>query len=129
MAMTNGPYKAWLDAMPIDEVRRRIERLEHKLSDMRVLERLHAERQPGEDVAPGTAEPQAASDPAEPLASAESAGPLTVDDPPGPPAAAESAGQQAPAEPADPHAPPAPIGSWTPSEAREAPLEHAAQHS
>jgi hypothetical protein len=46
MAMTHDAYKAWLDAMPIDDVQRRIERLEHKLSDLRVLERLHAERQP-----------------------------------------------------------------------------------
>ena len=45
-SVTHEAYKAWLDAMPIDAVQRRIERLEHKLSDLRVLERLHAERQP-----------------------------------------------------------------------------------
>jgi len=44
--MSNDAVKAWLDAMPIDEVQGKIERLEHKLSDLRVLERLHAERQP-----------------------------------------------------------------------------------
>ena len=48
MAMKHESYKAWLDAMPIDDVRDSIERLEHKLSDLRVVERLHAERQPGE---------------------------------------------------------------------------------
>ncbi len=42
--MTNDSYKTWLDAMPIDDVRRRIERLERKLSDLHVLERLHSER-------------------------------------------------------------------------------------
>jgi hypothetical protein len=54
-SMTHEAYKAWLDAMPIDDVQRRIERLEHKLSDLRVLERLHAERQP--------TGPEAASEP------------------------------------------------------------------
>ena len=44
--MTNGAYKAWLDVMPIDDVQQKIERLEHKLSDLRVLERMHAERHP-----------------------------------------------------------------------------------
>jgi len=44
--MTTDAYKAWLDAMPVDDVQRRIERLEQKLLDLRVLERLHAERQP-----------------------------------------------------------------------------------
>jgi len=48
MAMKHESYKAWLDAMPIDDVRDSIERLEHKLSDLRVVERLHAERQHGE---------------------------------------------------------------------------------
>lgn len=43
--MTNETYKAWLDGMPIDDVRRRIERLEQKLSDLHVLERLYEERQ------------------------------------------------------------------------------------
>ena len=38
--MAHDAYKAWLDAMPIDDVQHKIERLEHKLSDLRVLERL-----------------------------------------------------------------------------------------
>jgi hypothetical protein len=45
--MTHDSYKAWLDEMPIDDVRRRIERLEQKIADLRVLERLHAERHGG----------------------------------------------------------------------------------
>lgn len=46
--MTHESYKSWLDEMPIDDVRRRIERLEHKLSDLHVLERIYDERQGGE---------------------------------------------------------------------------------
>jgi len=42
--MTNEAYKAWIDAMPIDDVRRRIERLEQKLADLHVLERLYTDR-------------------------------------------------------------------------------------
>jgi hypothetical protein len=42
--MTHDSYKAWIDAMPIEDVRRRIERLERKLSDLQVLERLYADR-------------------------------------------------------------------------------------
>ena len=42
--MNHDSYKAWIDAMPIDDVRRRIERLERKLSDLHVLERVYAER-------------------------------------------------------------------------------------
>ena len=42
--MTSDALKAWLDAMPIDDVRRKIERLEAKLADLRVLERLHEGR-------------------------------------------------------------------------------------
>ena len=42
--MSNEALKAWLDAMPIEEVRRKIERLESKLADLRVLERLYTER-------------------------------------------------------------------------------------
>jgi hypothetical protein len=50
--MTHESYKAWLDEMPIDDVRRRIERLEKKLWDLHVLERLYGERQGGgEDAA------------------------------------------------------------------------------
>jgi hypothetical protein len=44
--MGNEAYRAWIDAMPIDEVRAKIERLERKLDDLRVLERLHADRHP-----------------------------------------------------------------------------------
>ncbi len=42
--MSGESYKAWVDAMPIDDVRERIERFERKLSDLRVLERLYEER-------------------------------------------------------------------------------------
>ena len=42
--MHHDSYKAWIDSMPIDDVRRRIERLERKLSDLHMLERLYAER-------------------------------------------------------------------------------------
>jgi hypothetical protein len=48
MTMSDDPYKAWLDSMPIDDVRRRIERLEQKLMDLRVLERIYGERHHGE---------------------------------------------------------------------------------
>jgi hypothetical protein len=54
--MTHESYKAWIDEMPIDDVRRRIERLERKLSDLHVLERLY-EDQHG-DGTPEPAEPQ-----------------------------------------------------------------------
>jgi hypothetical protein len=43
--MAAESYEAWLDAMPIDDVRGRIERLEQELSDLRMLERLHQGRQ------------------------------------------------------------------------------------
>ena len=42
--MNHDSYKAWIDSMPIDDVRRRIERLERKLSDLHMLERLYADR-------------------------------------------------------------------------------------
>ena len=42
--MNNEAFKAWLDAMPIDDVRRKIERLETKLADLRVLDRIYSER-------------------------------------------------------------------------------------
>jgi hypothetical protein len=45
--MTNETYKNWLDTMPIDDVRARIERLEQKLSDLQVLERLYTDRHAG----------------------------------------------------------------------------------
>ena len=48
MAM-NDALKVWLDAMPIDDVRGRMERLERKLSDLRVIERLYNERHPDAD--------------------------------------------------------------------------------
>jgi len=62
MAMKHESYKAWLDAMPVDDVRDSIERLEHKLSDLRVVERLHAERQPGAEAASETADAEASSE-------------------------------------------------------------------
>ena len=51
--MNNEALKNWLDAMPIDDVRRKIERLEAKLADLRVLERLYGERHPQPRRAPG----------------------------------------------------------------------------
>jgi hypothetical protein len=45
--MSNEAFKAWLDAMPVEDVQRKIERVEQKLSDLLVLTRLHADRQPG----------------------------------------------------------------------------------
>jgi hypothetical protein len=42
--MTGEAFKAWLDTMPIDDVRDRIEDLELQLADLRVLERLYALR-------------------------------------------------------------------------------------
>ena len=48
ITMTHESYKAWLDEMPIDDVRRRIERLERKLEDLHMLERLYDERHGGE---------------------------------------------------------------------------------
>jgi hypothetical protein len=56
--MNNQALKSWLDAMPIDDVRRRIERLEVKLADLRVLERLYEDRR-------GPAPEAAAEPPAE----------------------------------------------------------------
>ena len=50
--MTHESYKAWLEAMPSDDVRRKIERLERKLADLQVLERLHAERHGGGESEP-----------------------------------------------------------------------------
>jgi hypothetical protein len=84
LAMTNEAYKAWLDAMPIEDVRSRIERLELKLSDLRVFERMYAVRQPGGE---------AASVPIGEEASAEPSGE----------ASAEPSGAEAPSEPADHH--------------------------
>jgi len=54
--MTNEAYKAWIDSMPIDDVRRRIERLEHKLADLHVLERLYTDRQPSDEAASGASD-------------------------------------------------------------------------
>jgi hypothetical protein len=61
--MTNEAYKAWLDAMPIDDVHESIERLEHKLSNLRIVERLYAERQPGGEAASESADADALSEP------------------------------------------------------------------
>jgi hypothetical protein len=77
IAMTYESYKAWLDEMPIDDVRRRIERLEKKLWDLHVLERLYDERRSsGEDAAaagesgePGEA--QVEGEPGEPAETGE----------------------------------------------------------
>jgi hypothetical protein len=55
--MTNEAYKA--DAMPIDDVHESIERLEHKLSNLRIVERLYAERQPGGEAASESADADA----------------------------------------------------------------------
>ena len=52
-------YKDWIDAMPVDDVRARIERLERKLSDLRMLERLYGDRH-GE-ATPSEPEQQAAA--------------------------------------------------------------------
>jgi hypothetical protein len=124
--MTTVSYKAWLEAMPIDDVRRRIERLERKLADMRALERLYAESQPDEEVAPAPADSDspAAGEPADPPAADEPAVPQTSAEPTDSPSADEPADPPAADEPAEPHSP---IGTWTPSAAPATPLEHASQ--
>ena len=78
--MNNEALKAWLDAMPIDDVRRRIERLEAKLTDLRVLERIYEDRhgaapaadegaaEPAEEPAPEAAGEAETAPPAEPSA-------------------------------------------------------------
>jgi hypothetical protein len=76
--MNNEALKAWLDAMPIDDVRRRIERLEAKLADLRVLERIYEDRhgaapadavaEPAEEPAPEAAGEAETDPPAEPSA-------------------------------------------------------------
>lgn len=50
--MRSESYKAWIDAMPIDDVRQKIERLERKLADLHVLERLYEDRHGGSETAP-----------------------------------------------------------------------------
>ncbi|HEY1777498.1 MAG TPA: hypothetical protein VGG41_15170 [Solirubrobacteraceae bacterium] len=63
--MRSESYKAWIDAMPIDDVRQRIERLERKLADLHVLERLYEDRNGAPDAAPESPSPseaQAATD-------------------------------------------------------------------
>ena len=73
--MTHDAYKAWLDAMPIDDVQRKIERLEHKVSDLRVFERVYAERHPsGPHAASEPTRQQTWSQPTGAEASAEPAG-------------------------------------------------------
>ena len=65
--MTNEAYEAWLDAMPVDDVRGRIKRLEHKLSDLQLLARLYAVRQPnGPEAAPTPGGPTARKTSCEP---------------------------------------------------------------
>jgi hypothetical protein len=54
--MNQDSYKAWIDAMPIEDVKRRTERLERKLSDLHMLARLYADRQ-GESAGETGAEP------------------------------------------------------------------------
>ncbi|MGA2755912.1 MAG: hypothetical protein ABSF58_01000 [Solirubrobacteraceae bacterium] len=54
--MTHESYKAWLEEMPIDDVRRKIGRLERKLADLHVLERLYDERHGGGEAEAGAAE-------------------------------------------------------------------------
>ncbi len=44
--MNNEALKAWLDAMRINDVRRRLERLETTLADPRVRERIEDRRGP-----------------------------------------------------------------------------------
>jgi hypothetical protein len=48
--------------MPIDDVHRKTERLEHKLTDLRVLERLYAERQPAGEAAQEASDAEASSE-------------------------------------------------------------------
>jgi hypothetical protein len=50
--MRSESYKAWIDAMPIDDVRQKIERLERKLADLHVLERLYEDRNGSSETAP-----------------------------------------------------------------------------
>jgi hypothetical protein len=59
--MTHESYKAWLEEMPIDDVRRKIGRLERKLADLQVLERLYGERHGGGE-AEADAAPESAAD-------------------------------------------------------------------
>ena len=64
--MTNEAYKAWLDAMPIDDVHESIERLEHKLSNLRIVERLYTERLPGGEAATESSDAGTMSEPETP---------------------------------------------------------------
>jgi hypothetical protein len=59
--MTNEALKAWLEAMPIEEVQHKIERLEAKLADLRVLERLYTGRH--QPPAPPEASPEGGGQP------------------------------------------------------------------
>jgi hypothetical protein len=61
--MSNEALKAWLDAMPIDDVRSRIARLEAKLSDLRVLERMYSERRDAPGATPQQPEGEQPSPP------------------------------------------------------------------
>jgi hypothetical protein len=61
--MTHESYKAWLEEMPIDDVRRKVGRLERKLADLQVLERLYSERHGGSEAeAEADAAPESAPD-------------------------------------------------------------------
>lgn len=50
--MSGETYKTWIDSMPIDDVRSRIERLQQKLADLQVLERLYSDRHVGAEEVP-----------------------------------------------------------------------------
>jgi hypothetical protein len=63
MSMNKEAFKAWLDAMPIDDVRRKIDRLETKLADLRVLDRIYSERRESAGE-PAAGEPSATEHPA-----------------------------------------------------------------
>jgi hypothetical protein len=81
--MPNEPYTAWLDAMPIDDIHDSIERLEHELSDLRLLEQLHAQRQGRGEAAPppdSEASSEQQTTPSEPH-SGSSASPAGPDEP------------------------------------------------
>jgi hypothetical protein len=63
--MRSESYKAWIDAMPIDDVRQKIERLERKLADLHVLERLYEDRNGATEAGPessSASEAEAATD-------------------------------------------------------------------
>ena len=85
-AVTSEALKAWLDAMPIDDVQHKIEHLESKLSDVRTLARLYADRQPtspaaaAESVAEQLASEPASAQPSAEQTTADEARETTVED-------------------------------------------------